>query len=205
MSNAKLIQTAENAYDSADKLIDAVWEIIGIVPTFPEKVTEQEEADIRKGLINRAVAKFPARFFLREGDTYKMITPAEARKADAKKVVTFDAEVFMAITAHQLGQLKQQEPGRHKVVAAMRKAVQTNASNRYTYIETIARREKGLPGTPRTPTALLKWTRQQLAGIDKRHTVQRGKGNPEALPEEVVRSAEAAYLAKVEAYLKTLN
>lgn len=205
MSNAKLIQTAEKAYDSADKLIDAVMEIVGIVPTFPEKVTEQEEADIRKGLVNRAVAKFPTRFFLRDGDTYTMVTPAEAKKADAKKVVTFDAEVVMAITAHQLGQLKQQEPGRHKVVAAMRKAVQTNASNRYTYIETIARREKGLPGTPRTPTALLKWTRQQLAGIDKRHTVQRGKGNPEALPEEVVRSAEAAYLVKVEAYLKTLN
>ena len=202
MSNAKLIQTAEKAYDSADKLIDAVWEIIGIVPTFPEKVTEQEEADIRKGLMNRSVAKFPTRFFLRDGDNYTMVTPAEAKKADAKKVVTFDAENVMAITAHQLGQLKQQEPGRHKVVTAMRKAVQTNASNRYTYIETIARREKNLPGTPRTPAALLKWTRQQLAGIDKRHTVQRNKGNPEAWPAEAIQQGEAAYLAAVEKYLK---
>lgn len=202
MSNAKLIQTAEKAYDSADKLVDAVMEIVGIVPTFPEKVTEQEEADIRKGLMNRAVAKFPTRFFLREGDNYTMVTPAEAKKADAKKVVTFEAEVVMAITAHQLGQLKQQEPGRHKVVTAMRKAVQTNASNRYTYIETIARREKGLPGTPRTPTALLKWTQQTLASIDKRHTVQRNKGNPEAWPAEAIQQGEAAYLAAVEKYLK---
>jgi hypothetical protein len=203
MSNAKLIQTAEKAYDSADSLVDAVMEIVGIVLLFPEKVTEQEEADIRKGLMNRAVAKFPTRFFLREGDTYTMVTSAEAKKADAKKVVTFEAEKVMAITAHQLGQMNQQEPGRHKVVAAMRKAIQTNASNRYTYIETIARREKNLPGKARPPAALLTWTRKQLAGIDKRHTVQRGKGNPEALPEEIVRSAEAAYLAKVDAYLKT--
>jgi hypothetical protein len=203
MSNAKLIQTAEKAYDSADSLVDAVMEIVGIVPLFPEKVTEQEEADIRKGLMNRAVAKFPTRFFLREGDTYTMVTSAEAKKADAKKVVSLNPENVMAITPHQLGQLNQQEPGRHKVVAAMRKAVQTNASNRYTYIETIARREKNLPGKARPPAALLTWTRKQLAGIDKRHTVQRGKGNPEALPEEIVRSAEAAYLAKVDAYLKT--
>jgi hypothetical protein len=205
MSNLKLIQTAEKAYDSADSLVDSVMEIVGIVPTFPEKVTEQEEADIRKGLMNRAVAKFPTRVYLRDGDKYTLLSPAEAKKADAKKVATFTPETVMTITAHQLGQLKQQEPGRHKVVTAMRKAIQTNASNRYTYIETIAKREKGLPGTPRTPTALLKWTRQQLAGIDKRHTVQRGKGNPEALPEEVVRRGEAAYIAEIEKYLKTQN
>jgi hypothetical protein len=203
MSNIKLIQTAEKAYDSADKLVDSVMEIVGIVPTFPEAVTEQEEADIRTGLMNRAVAKFPVRFFLREGDNYTMILPVEGKKVDAKKVVTFEAEKVMAITPHELGQMKQQEPGRHKVVAAIRKAVQTNASNRYTYIETIARREKGIAGKARTPTEIITWTRKQLAGIDKRHTNARKKGDPAALPEEIVRSAEAAYLAKVDAYLKT--
>jgi hypothetical protein len=202
MSNIKLIQTAEKAYDSADSLVDSVMEIVGIVPTFPEKVTEQEEADIRKGLMNRAIAKFPTRVYLRDGDKYTLLSPTEAKKADAKKVSTFTPETVMATTAHQLGQLKQQEPGRHKVVTAMRKAIQTNASNRYTYIETIARREKGLPGTPRTPTALLKWTQQTLASIDKRHTVQRNKGNPEAWPTEAIQQGEAAYLAVVEKYLK---
>jgi hypothetical protein len=202
MSNAKLITAAEKAYDSADSLIDAVMAIVAIVPTFPEKVTEQDEADIRAGLLNRAKAKFPARFFLREGDTYTMVTPAEAKKADTSKVVSFNADTVMRTTPHELGQMKTSEPGRHKVVAAMRKAVQTNASNRYTYIETIARRERGITGVARVPGELINRSMKALAGIDKMHATARSKGVPSAWPQEAIKAAEAAYLAKIETYTK---
>ena len=202
MSNAKLITAAEKAYDSADSLIDAVMAIVAIVPTFPEKVTEQDEADIRAGLLNRAKAKFPARFFLREGDTYTMVTPAEAKKADTSKVVSFNADTVMRTTPHELGQMKTSEPGRHKVVAAMRKAVQTNASNRYTYIETIARRERGITGVARVPGELITRSMKALAGIDKMHATARSKGVPAAWPQEAIKAAEAAYLAKIETYTK---
>jgi hypothetical protein len=202
MSNAKLITAAEKAYDSADSLIDAVMAIVAIVPTFPEKVTEQDEADIRAGLLNRAKAKFPARFFLREGDTYTMVTPAEAKKADTSKVVSFNADTVMRTTPHELGQMKTSEPGRHKVVAAMRKAVQTNASNRYTYIETIARRERGITGVARVPGELINRSMKALAGIDKMHATARSKGVPAAWPQEAIKAAEAAYLAKIETYTK---
>jgi hypothetical protein len=202
MSNSKLITAAEKAYDSADSLIDAVMAIVAIVPTFPEKVSEQDEADIRKGLSNRAVAKFPTRFFLREGDAYTMVTPADAKKADAKKVVSFSPETVMATTPHELGQMKTAEPGRHKVITGMRKAIQTNASNRYTYIETIAKRERGLTGTARPVGELITRSKKALASIDKMHKTARTKGNPVAWPDEVVKAAEAAYLAKIEAYMK---
>ncbi len=202
MSNAKLITAAEKAYDSADSLIDAVMAIVAIVPTFPEKVTEQDEADIRAGLLNRAKAKFPTRFFLREGDTYTMVTPAEAKKADTSKVVSFNADTVMRTTPHELGQMKTSEPGRHKVVAAMRKAVQTNASNRYTYIETIARRERGITGVARVPGELITRSMKALAGIDKMHATARSKGVPAAWPQEAIKAAEAAYLAKIETYTK---
>jgi hypothetical protein len=202
MSNAKLITAAEKAYDSADSLIDAVMAIVAIVPTFPEKVTEQDEADIRAGLLNRAKAKFPTRFFLREGDTYTMVTSAEAKKADTSKVVSFNADTVMRTTPHELGQMKTSEPGRHKVVAAMRKAVQTNASNRYTYIETIARRERGITGTARVPGELITRSMKALAGIDKMHATARSKGVPAAWPQEAIKAAEAAYLAKIETYTK---
>jgi hypothetical protein len=202
MSNAKLITAAEKAYDSADSLIDAVMAIVAIVPTFPEKVTEQDEADIRAGLLNRAKAKFPARFFLREGDTYTMVTSAEAKKADTSKVVSFNADTVMRTTPHELGQMKTSEPGRHKVVAAMRKAVQTNASNRYTYIETIARRERGITGVARVPGELITRSMKALAGIDKMHATARSKGVPSAWPQEAIKAAEAAYLAKIETYTK---
>jgi hypothetical protein len=202
MSNAKLITAAEKAYDSADSLIDAVMAIVAIVPTFPEKVTEQDEADIRAGLLNRAKAKFPTRFFLREGDTYTMVTSAEAKKADTSKVVSFNADTVMRTTPHELGQMKTSEPGRHKVVAAMRKAVQTNASNRYTYIETIARRERGITGVARVPGELITRSMKALAGIDKMHATARSKGVPSAWPQEAIKAAEAAYLAKIETYTK---
>ena len=202
MSNAKLITAAEKAYDSADSLIDAVMAIVAIVPTFPEKVAEQEEADIRTGLLNRAKAKFPTRFYLRNGDTYTMITPAEAKKADATKMTSFSPDEVMAVTAHQLGQMKTAEPGRHKVVTGMRKAIQTNASNRYTYLETIARRERGVTGTARVPGELITRSKKALASIDKMHATARSKGNPVAWPDEVVKAAEAAYLAKIDAYMK---
>jgi hypothetical protein len=202
MSNAKLITAAEKAYDSADSLIDAVMAIVAIVPTFPEKVTEQDEADIRAGLLNRAKAKFPTRFFLREGDTYTMITPADAKKADTSRVLSFNADTVMRTTPHELGQMKTSEPGRHKVVAAMRKAVQTNASNRYTYIETIARRERGITGVARVPGELITRSMKALAGIDKMHATARSKGVPAAWPQEAIKAAEAAYLAKIETYTK---
>jgi hypothetical protein len=202
MSNAKLITAAEKAYDSADSLIDAVMAIVAIVPTFPEKVTEQDEADIRAGLLNRAKAKFPTRFFLREGDTYTMVTPADAKKADTNKVLSFNADTVMRTTPHELGQMKTSEPGRHKVVAAMRKAVQTNASNRYTYIETIARRERGITGVARVPGELITRSMKALAGIDKMHATARSKGVPAAWPQEAIHAAEAAYLAKIEIYTK---
>jgi hypothetical protein len=202
MSNAKLITAAEKAYDSADSLIDAVMAIVAIVPTFPEKVTEQDEADIRAGLLNRAKAKFPTRFFLREGDTYTMVTPADAKKADTSRVLSFNADTVMRTTPHELGQMKTSEPGRHKVVAAMRKAVQTNASNRYTYIETIARRERGITGVARVPGELITRSMKALAGIDKMHATARSKGVPAAWPQEAIKAAEAAYLAKIETYTK---
>jgi len=202
MSNSKLILAAEKAYDSADSLVDAVMDIVAIVPTFPEKVTQQEEADIRKGLLNRAIAKFPARTYLRDGDTYTLLNSADAKKADAKKVTTFTAESMMAMSTHQFGQLKTAEPGRHKVVAGIRKAVQTNASNRYTYIETIARRERGVTGTARVPGELITRSMKALAGIDKMHATARSKGNPVAWPQEAIKAAEAAYLAKIEAFTK---
>ena len=202
MSNAKLITAAEKAYDSADSLIDAVMAIVAIVPTFPEKVTEQDEADIRAGLLNRAKAKFPTRFFLREGDTYTMVTPADAKKADTSRVLSFNADTVMRTTPHELGQMKTSEPGRHKVVAAMRKAVQTNASNRYTYIETIARRERGITGVARVPGELINRSMKALAGIDKMHATARSKGVPAAWPQEAIKAAEAAYLAKIETYTK---
>jgi hypothetical protein len=202
MSNAKLITAAEKAYDSADSLIDAVMAIVAIVPTFPEKVTEQDEADIRAGLLNRAKAKFPTRFFLREGDTYTMVTPADAKKADTSRVLSFNADTVMRTTPHELGQMKTSEPGRHKVVAAMRKAVQTNASNRYTYIETIARRERGITGVARVPGELINRSMKALAGIDKMHATARSKGVPSAWPQEAIKAAEAAYLAKIETYTK---
>ena len=202
MSNAKLITAAEKAYDSADSLIDAVMAIVAIVPTFPEKVTEQDEADIRAGLMNRAKAKFPTRFYLRDGDTYTLLTPAEAKKADASKVVSFNAETVMKTTPHELGQMKTSEPGRHKVVTGMRKAIQTNASNRYTYLETIARRERGITGTARVPGELITRSMKALAGIDKMHAMARSKGVPAAWPQEAIKAAEAAYLAKIEAFTK---
>jgi hypothetical protein len=176
--------------------------IVAIVPTFPEKVTEQDEADIRAGLLNRAKAKFPTRFFLREGDTYTMVTPADAKKADTSRVLSFNADTVMRTTPHELGQMKTSEPGRHKVVAAMRKAVQTNASNRYTYIETIARRERGITGVARVPGELITRSMKALAGIDKMHATARSKGVPAAWPQEAIKAAEAAYLAKIETYTK---
>lgn len=202
MSNTKLITAAEKAYDSADSLIDAVMAIVAIVPTFPEKVTEQEEADIRAGLMNRAKAKFITRFYLRDGDTYTLLSPAEAKKADASKVASFSAETVMKTTPHELGQMKTAEPGRHKVVTGMRKAIQTNASNRYTYIETIARRERGITGAARTPGELITRSKKALASIDKMHANARTKGNPSAWPDEAIKAAEAAYLAKIDAYMK---
>ena len=202
MSNAKLITAAEKAYDSADSLIDAVMAIVAIVPTFPEKVTEQDEADIRAGLMNRAKAKFPTRFYLRDGDTYNLLSPADAKKADASKVVSFNAETVMKTTPHELGQMKTSEPGRHKVVTGMRKAIQTNASNRYTYLETIARRERGITGTARVPGELITRSMKALAGIDKMHATARSKGVPAAWPQEAIKAAEAAYLAKIDAYMK---
>ncbi len=202
MSNAKLITAAEKAYDSADSLIDAVMAIVAIVPTFPEKVTEQDEADIRAGLMNRAKARFPTRFYLRDGDTYTLLSPADAKKADASKVVSFNAETVMKTTPHELGQMKTSEPGRHKVVTGMRKAIQTNASNRYTYLETIARRERGITGTARVPGELITRSMKALAGIDKMHATARSKGVPAAWPQEAIKAAEAAYLAKIEAFTK---
>ena len=202
MSNAKLITAAEKAYDSADSLIDAVMAIVAIVPTFPEKVTEQDEADIRAGLMNRAKAKFPTRFYLRDGDTYNLLSPADAKKADASKVVSLNADTIMKTTPHELGQMKTSEPGRHKVVAGMRKAIQTNASNRYTYLETIARRERGITGTARVPGELITRSMKALAGIDKMHATARSKGVPAAWPQEAIKAAEAAYLAKIEAFTK---
>lgn len=208
MSNVKLVQAAEMAYDSADSLIDSVNAMLEIVPTFPEAVSEQDEADIKKGLLNRAIAKFPTRFFLRDGDTYTLITSADAKKADAKKVVSITPDFAMKTTPHELGQMKTNEPGRHKVIAGIRKAIQTNASNRYTYIGTIANREKatrgeGSGGKPRTVGQIMDRTMKTLASIDKMHATARGRGNPDALPDEVVKTAEAAYMAKVQAYLKT--
>ena len=202
MSNAKLITAAEKAYDSADSLIDAVMAIVAIVPTFPEKVTEQDEADIRAGLMNRAKARFPTRFYLRDGDTYNLLSPADAKKADASKVVSFNADTIMKTTPHELGQMKTSEPGRHKVVTGMRKAIQTNASNRYTYLETIARRERGITGTARVPGELITRSMKALAGIDKMHATARSKGVPAAWPQEAIKAAEAAYLAKIDAYMK---
>ena len=203
MSNAKLITAAEKAYDSADSLIDAVMAIVAIVPTFPEKVTEQDEADIRAGLMNRAKAKFPTRFYLRDGDAYTLFVPTKAEaKPDASKVVSFNAETVMKTTPHELGQMKTSEPGRHKVVTGMRKAIQTNASNRYTYLETIARRERGITGTARVPGELITRSMKALAGIDKMHATARSKGVPAAWPQEAIKAAEAAYLAKIEAFTK---
>ena len=202
MSNAKLITAAEKAYDSADSLIDAVMAIVAIVPTFPEKVTEQDEADIRAGLMNRAKARFPTRFYLRDGDTYNLLSPADAKKADASKVVSLNADTIMKTTPHELGQMKTSEPGRHKVVTGMRKAIQTNASNRYTYLETIARRERGITGTARVPGELITRSMKALAGIDKMHATARSKGVPAAWPQEAIKAAEAAYLAKIEAFTK---
>lgn len=208
MSNIKLVQAAEKAYDSADSLIDSVNAMLEIVPTFPEAVSEQDEADIKKGLLNRAIAKFPTRFFLRDGDTYTLISPADAKKADAKKVVSITPDFAMDTTPHALGQMKTNEPGRHKVIAGIRKAIQTNASNRYTYIGTIANREKaargeGSGGKPKVIGQIMDRTMKTLASIDKMHATARGRGNPDALPDEVVKTAEAAYMAKVQAYLKT--
>lgn len=202
MSNAKLITAAEKAYDAADSLIDAVMAIVAIVPTFPEKVTEQDEADIRAGLMNRAKARFPTRFYLRDGDTYTLITPAEVKKADSKKVVSFDPAYIMGITPHELAQMKTGEPGRHGVVTKMRKAIQTNASNRYTYLETIARRERGITGAPKVAGELVTRSKKALASIDKMHANARSKGNPSAWPDEAIKAAEAAYLAKIDSYMK---
>lgn len=208
MSNTKLVQAAEQAYDSADSLIDSVNAMLAIVPTFPEAVSEQDDADIKKGLLNRAIAKFPVRFFLRDGDNYTLISAAEAKKAAPTKMVSFTADTVMAVTPHTLGQMKTAEPGRHKVVTAMRKAIQTNASNRYTYISNIAIREKaarseGKGGTKKVIGQIMDRTMKTLASIDKMHATARGRGNPDALPDEVVKAAEAAYMAKVQAYLKT--
>lgn len=205
MSNPKLVSIAEKCSDAADKLVDSVRELLKVVPTFPEKVTEQESADINTGLLNRATAKSPDRWYLRDGDTYTKLTAAQAKEAPAAKVVTFTAASVMAVTSHQLGQITAQEPGRAKVVKAFRKAVQTAASNRRTYIETVARRERAADGetigNPKVTGPIMDRTRKALASIDKMHATARGKGDPKALPDEVVKSAEAAYMAKVDAYL----
>lgn len=207
MSNIQLVKAAELCSDSADSLVDSVRKLLKIVPTFPEKVTEQESADIDTGLLNRAIAKAADRFFLRDGDTYTRLTPTDAKKANATKVVTFTADVVMGYTSHQLGQMTTQEPGRAGVVKAFRKAVQTAASNRRTYIENVATRERKADGetlgnTKQPVKPVIERTKVLLANIDKMHATARGKGDPTALPDDVVKAAEAAYIAKVDAYLK---
>ena len=207
MSNTQLIKIAEKCSDAADTLVDAVNSLLNIVPTFPERVTEQESDDINTGLLNRAIAKTKDRYFLRDGDTYTKVDSAEAKKAPAHKVVTLTADSVMALTSHELAQLTTQEPGRSAIVKAFRKAVQTSASNRRNYIEGVAVRERKAKGenvgNPKRPTgAVMDRTYAALANIEKMHKTARTKGDPTALPVEVTKAAEAAYVSVINKAIK---
>lgn len=203
MSNLKLVSAAEAFAGAAETLIEKATEIVRLVPDFPDSVAEQDEADIRKGLTNRSISKTPTQLFLKDGDSYAKISAADAKKADPAKVAVIDAEQVMALSPHELGQLKTTEPNRHAIVSKIRKGIQTNVSNRYADLVRIAKQIKGSAGrTASAKKGLLERMKVSLANIDKMFNTARTRGNPEAVPAEIVRSAELAYLAKIETYLK---
>ena len=206
MSNAKLIKAAENFAGVAETLRERANDIVKMVPGFPDSVPEQDEADIREGLRNRAIESFGTLFFLKDGDSYAKLTPADAKKADPKKVASIGAGEAMALTSHELGKLKTTEPNRWEIVSRIRKAVSTTVSNRYgdlvRYANEINQAATG-KRAPRPIGALMERTKNALAGIDKMHKTAIKRGDPAAIPAEIIRNAELAYMAKINEYIKT--
>lgn len=201
-NNQKLVTAAEAFAKSADSMRDRAHDVLAIVPAFPT-VTENEEADIRLGLTNRAVSVTATRFFLKDGDNYVPLSPADAKKADSKKVCSITAGEANALTTHEFGKLKTTEPNRHAIIAGLRKAISTNVSKRYKDLVRIANEINDKTRAPSAPKALIDRTKLALATIDKMYQTAAKKGDPDAVPLEVVRLAEAAYLMKIEAYYKS--
>jgi hypothetical protein len=201
-NNEKLVNAAELFAKSADSMRDHAADVLAIVPEFP-KVTENEAADIKLGLSRRAQSVIATKFFLKDGDNYAPLSAADARKADSKKVHRITAAEAMALTAHEFGKLATTEPNRHAIIKGLRNAVSTNVSRRCADLVRIINELKGKTRAPSTPKALIDRTKLALAGIDKMHQTATKKGDPDAVPAETIRLAEAAYMLKIEAYYKS--
>lgn len=192
--NQKLVTAAEKVMDSSVAFVSAVAVVLGIVPD-PSKATPEELSDIKTGLTNRAVALCKAEYYSRNGDTYAKVTESEFKKLEATKAFMLTATYANDTTTYELGQMNQKEPGKHKIVARMRKKISTNVSNRWKDIQRIARGDFGTgESVTRQTYTDRKKAERGLALLNKTFANSRKKGNPSAPSAERVALAEAAYM-----------
>ena len=200
--NQKLVTAASEFYGAFVSLQDRAQTILGMVPTFPEKVSANDLSDIKTGLTQRACQVIPTQFYSQSGDSFTRLDAKQVKSADATKVFTLTAEYAINETKHALGQMAKQTPGKHKLVSAMRKRVQTDVSNRLADLGKIAKQLRDIK-VSRGPSAPLNERRtKMLAAIDKMEATARKNGDPAALPDEIVKLAEAAYMRVIENYRK---
>jgi len=194
IKNPKLVAAAEKVMDSSVAYVSAVADLLKIVPD-PAKMTKDEQSDVKVGLTNRAIAICKEEYYSRNGDSYTRCTAAEFKKLDATKSYILTAEYAMKSTAHEVGQMAQKEPGKHKIVARMRKKINTNVSNRLRDIKSIARNDHETGDSkPRNTYTVRATADRALAKLNKSFASRRKNGDPAAPSAERVALAEAAYI-----------
>ena len=191
--NPKLVAAAEKVMDASVGFVSAVGLLLAIVKD-PAKMTKEEESDVKTGLTNRAKTIAGEEYYSRDGDTYTKVKLSDFKKLEATKSYMLTPDYAMNTTAHELGQMKQKEPGKHKIVARMRKRIQTNASNRLGDIKRIAKGDYEVgESAPRTVYTMRKKAERGLAALNKSYATGRKNGDPQAPSAERVALAEAAY------------
>jgi hypothetical protein len=168
-----------------DSLIQTAKYALEKISGFPEEISPEAKAELYAGYFKRYSETHPPVMYAIINGHY---VQASVEHIDNKSVekIAVGVDYAFALTAQEFGKLKNTEPEKHALVAKVRDAVQTYASNRLSDLKRAAKKLIEPSGATRSRTTLdfVQSVQKALDYFEGSVKVKAGKGDTTA---DVVR------------------
>ena len=164
-----------------DSLIQTAKYALEKISGFPEEISPEAKAELYAGYFKRYGENNPPVMYAVINGHYVRATVEHIDNKSVEKI-SVGVDYAFALTAQEFGKLKNTEPEKHQLVAKIRDAVQTYASNRLGDLKRAAKKLIAPTGAERTRTTLdfVQSVTNAFDAFDKSVKVKQGKGDTTA-------------------------
>ena len=168
-----------------DSLVQTAKYALEKISGFPEEISHEAKAELYSGYFKRYSENNPPVMYAVINGHYVRATTEHIDNKSVEKIAV-GMEMAFGLTAQEFGKLKNTEPEKHGVIAKVRDAAQTYASNRLGDLKRAAKKLIEPSGATRTRTTLdfVQSVQKAFDAFEGSVKVKAGKGDTTA---DVVR------------------